>query len=135
MFQAEATYLDLCGCLYGGVQHPYWLFGYFKTDPDTLILIVVHPDGSTTVTDYASYYEEEIDFTFTSADVQTWLALARDCYRYLTGREDDVCYGLAAHCLESDSTAFVTLYDENYVGLALVTIDLEDGTVGHIELL
>jgi hypothetical protein len=135
MFRVVATYLDYSGFLYDIVQHPFWTFEYFHIESDTLIRIVVHPDGSTTVSEAGSLYEDEIDFTFTSVDVQDWLSLARHCYRYVTGREDDVCFGLAARCQESDSTGIVTLYDGNFEKLAYVSIDLVNGTINHINLI
>jgi hypothetical protein len=133
MYGVEATNLDLSGFLYGGVQHPYWRFSYIN--PDFLVRVVVHPDGSTTLTEDESYYENEIEFTYTSADVQNWLSLSSHCYRYITGCEDDVCYGLTGRCSDYGSTAFVTLYDQNLERLAWVTIDLESGLIDHFELL
>jgi hypothetical protein len=134
MFRVEATYLDFSGFLYDGVQHPFWQFNYFQIDPDTWIRVFVHPDGSTTVTDAGSLYEDEIDFIFTSADVRGWLALARYCYRYITGREDDVCYGLSVHCSDYSSYAHIYLYDATFDKLAHVRIDLPDGTISSFEL-
>jgi hypothetical protein len=133
MYRAEATCLDFFGILYDGVQHPYWRFSYINSD--VLVRIVVHPDGSTTVTEDVSYFENQTEFAFTSTDVVDWLDLAQYCYRYITGCEDDVCYGLGASCSEYGSTAFVTLYDRDIEGLAWVSIDLETGQLDQFVLL
>jgi len=133
LYAVEATCLDIFGSFYDGTQHPFWRFSYINSD--ILVRIVVHPDGSTTVTENVSYYENQTEFAFTSADVGNWLDLARYCYRYITGREDDVCYGLWCFCSDYGSSATVTLYDEYFDGLAWVSIDLETGLLQQFELM
>jgi len=132
MFEVEATHLDISGSLYGGVQHPFWRFWYIT--PDIVIQVVVYPDGSSAVTEYYSYYYDEIMFTYTAADVRDWLALARYCYRYVTGREDDVCYGFDATCREFGSTARIYLFDATFDRLARVYINMTDGTIEMFSL-
>ncbi|HUT97795.1 MAG TPA: hypothetical protein VM054_01810 [bacterium] len=132
MFRVEATYLDIQGFLYGGVQHPYWRFWY--NDPDILVRIVVHPDGSTTVMEDENYHSYDISFTYTSADLADWLELGRYCYRYITGREDDVCYGFEAFCGEYSSDARITLFNPTFDKLARVEINMIDGTLVSFDL-
>ncbi|MCX7021973.1 MAG: hypothetical protein NTW26_06840 [bacterium] len=132
MFEVEATYLDFSGFLYGGVQHPFWRFSYINSD--ACIQVIVHPDGSTTVTEDNGYFDDEIMFTYTSADVGDWLALAQYCYRYITGLEDDVCYGFDAYCYEYGSYAGIYLYDSTFEELARVGIDLINGTIYSFDL-
>jgi len=134
MFEVEATYLDLSGFLYGGVQHPFWRLWYINNDPDIFIHVVVHPGGSTTVTEYYSYFYDEIEFIYTSSDVQNLLSLSSYCYRYITGHENDVCYGLSARSREYSSSAWIYLYNKPFEKLACVVIDLIDGTISSFNL-
>lgn len=131
MFEVKATYLDIRGFLYGEVQHPYWRFSYISPD-GLLVRVIVHPHGSTTVTEDHGYFTDEIPFTYTSADVRDWLDLARSCYRQITGRADDVCYALTAACYEISSKAMVVLFDSMFLRLASVLIDMTDGTIIYI---
>lgn len=134
MYKVEATYLDLSGFLYSGVQHPFWRLWYINNDPEIFIHVVVHPGGSTTVTEYYSYFYDEIEFNYTSFEVQNWLSLSSHCYRYITEREDDICYGLSARCREYSSSAWIFLYDGLFERLAGVVIDLIDGTISSFYL-
>jgi hypothetical protein len=132
----EANYLNADGRLYGGVQHPLWHVVYKNMDivysPE--VHVIVHPDGSTTTFTDSGWGEyREIDYS--SGDVCDWLWLAISCYRYVTGRQDDVCYGL--HCystINGGDFATVTLYDSDIEELAWVRIDIEGGIIDRFEL-
>ncbi|HDR06663.1 MAG TPA: hypothetical protein ENN88_03430 [Candidatus Coatesbacteria bacterium] len=133
MFAVAATYLDISGFLYDGAQHPWWRFSYIGYE-GLYVRVIVHPHGSTTVTEGAGSFTSEIMFTYTSADVRDWLDLARYCYRLVTGREDDACYGLEAFCSEYGSEARIELYDAAFDPLARAVIDMSVGTLISFEL-
>ncbi len=133
MYRIEATYLDSYGYLYDGAQHPYWCFTYINHE-SFVVLIVVHPDGSVSVEEYESYYDDEIDFDYTSSDVHDWISLSSYCYRYITGLQDDVCYGLYGVSGQHGSYVDIYLYDKYFFELARVEITPEDGEIYSFDL-
>ncbi|MCK4594411.1 hypothetical protein KAU45_07905 [bacterium] len=136
-YEFEANYLDCNGHLYGGVQHPFWHIVY--TNPNIVygpdVHVIVHPDGATTTFEERGWLNTR-ELNYASSDVEDWLFLAINCYRYITGRDDDVCYGLrcyASYFYENDY-AHITLYNSNIEELASVTINIDDGIVEDFDL-
>jgi hypothetical protein len=119
-----AEYLDITGELYEETSFPEWDV-YYSDGSEAYLWVIIHPDGRYSIFELegSEYGNAPLNSTYDSEAVRSWLHIASDVYRELTGLADDVCYEL--YCSHGSS--------RDYVSVTLYNADLE--SLGRVELL
>ncbi|MBD3372806.1 MAG: hypothetical protein GF403_08830 [Candidatus Coatesbacteria bacterium] len=133
----DAEYLDYDAHLYTPHDFSYWGFSYYNGAECELWVWVLR-DGDVIVWEILPHDTDALPDAYDSADVRAWLTTARQCYRRLSGREDDVCYTLYVWFISYSSydytSASIDFYDAGLERLARCSLNADTGEVYDFRL-
>ncbi|MCD4733879.1 hypothetical protein K8R78_06535 [bacterium] len=128
----ETQRVDFSGHLDEALQAPYWVF-YLDDEEFSRYEVYVFQYHTAVIYREYDYPDDHLRSDYTNADLRRWLGIARNAYRIVSGRRDDVSYKVRCHAGYQADGVSITLYNDNYDDVCYVRLDPITGEVEEID--
>jgi hypothetical protein len=126
--------VDISGQLDKAMQAPYWEF-IILDGVEVLLDVRVSALGKVSIFPWFRYHDyDPLAGTYPDHDLRNWLGNARTAYRDISGRDDDVSYGLECRGYGNGDYAYIDLYNKYGTMVGSVSLNPETGEIYRLRI-